>query len=101
MRRLPGDKTDVWLVRYNGLGPANFWGFKQLSYRYRHQRHMHAAALPMTFHIACQSSSPSVAVCGPFSAAPDTITGQALPLSACFRGPPRKQGCAQAGNQRK
>ncbi len=33
--RLPGDKIDVWLCRYNGLGPANFWGFKQLSYRYR------------------------------------------------------------------
>ncbi len=32
-RRLPGDKIDVWLCRYNGLGPANFWGFKQLSYR--------------------------------------------------------------------
>lgn len=32
--RLPGDKIDVWLCRYNGLGPANFWGFKQLSYRY-------------------------------------------------------------------
>ena len=54
MRRLPGDKIDVWLVRYNGLGPANFWGFKQLSYRYRHQRHMHAAALPITSHVTCQ-----------------------------------------------
>ena len=31
--RLPGDKVDIWLCRYNGLGPANFWGFKQLSYR--------------------------------------------------------------------
>ena len=31
--RLPGDKIDIWLCRYNGLGPANFWGFKQLSYR--------------------------------------------------------------------
>jgi hypothetical protein len=32
--RMPGDKIDVWLCRYNGLGPANYWGFKQLSYRY-------------------------------------------------------------------
>lgn len=30
--RIPGERIDVWLVRYNGMGPANYWGFKQLRY---------------------------------------------------------------------
>ena len=30
--RMPGEKTDLWMVRYNGMGPANYWGFKQLRY---------------------------------------------------------------------
>ncbi len=30
--RIPGERIDIWLVRYNGMGPANYWGFKQLRY---------------------------------------------------------------------
>ena len=33
LSRLPGERIDIWLVRYNGMGPANYWGFKQLRYR--------------------------------------------------------------------
>ncbi len=29
-RRLPGERTDLWIVRYNNKEPSNFWGFEQL-----------------------------------------------------------------------
>ena len=29
--RLPGERTDVWMVRYHGLRPSLFWGLRQLT----------------------------------------------------------------------
>lgn len=29
--RLPGERTDVWMVRYHGQRPSLFWGLRQLS----------------------------------------------------------------------
>lgn len=29
--RLPGERTDVWMVRYHGQRPSLFWGVRQLS----------------------------------------------------------------------
>ena len=31
--RLPGERTDVWMVRYHGLRPSLFWGLRQLTRR--------------------------------------------------------------------
>ena len=31
--RLPGERADVWMVRYHGLRPSLFWGLRQLTRR--------------------------------------------------------------------
>lgn len=52
----------MWLVRYNGMGPANYWGFKQLRYTEAEEVRHCASAFPdhnqiMSCELCCNAAA--------------------------------------------